>query len=231
MSIVIMRVVIFLKIDSNSEGKITVALSNEDMNELDITYDELDYSNIETRRVIWTLLDKAGQQLGKCINTDSKLLIEAAPLNEGGCILHFTFLPVNDPKSKKRLVMKKEADPILFKPFNENSMLDSVKLLSSLSNKLKSVECYKYKNKFYVSIYPKLTFSDSLIFILSEFGECNFTTNKEISFICEYGLPQRIDCFFSIGSTENKATGNENVCTCINAKTGSFGDNSAVNLN
>ena len=54
-----------MKIDSNSEGKITVALSNEDMNELDITYDELDYSNIETRRVIWTLLDKAGQQLGK----------------------------------------------------------------------------------------------------------------------------------------------------------------------
>ena len=62
-----------MKIDSNSEGKITVALSNEDMNELDITYDELDYSNIETRRVIWTLLDKAGQQLGKCIDTDSKL--------------------------------------------------------------------------------------------------------------------------------------------------------------
>ena len=59
-----------MKIDSNSEGKITVALSNEDMNELDITYDELDYSNIETRRVIWTLLDKAGQQLGKCIDTD-----------------------------------------------------------------------------------------------------------------------------------------------------------------
>lgn len=227
----ILKEVILLKIDSNSEGKITVALSNEDMNELDITYDELDYSNIETRRVIWTLLDKAGQQLGKCINTDSKLLIEAAPLNEGGCVLHFTFLPVNDPKSKKRLVMKKEADPILFKPFNENAMLDSVKILCNLSNEIKSVECYKCKNKFYFSIYPKLTFSDSLSFILSEFGECSFTTTKEISFICEYGLPQRIDSLFSIGSTENKATGNEDVCTCTNAKAGSFGDNSTVNLN
>lgn len=220
-----------MKIDSNSEGKITVALSNEDMNELDITYDELDYSNIETRRVIWTLLDKAGQQLGRCIDTDSKLLIEVSPDKEGGCVLHFTFLPLTDIKSKKRLVMKKEAEPILFTANNESDFLDCIKLLGTLKNNLISVECYKHKNKFKLLLYTKLTFSNSLVFILSEFGECCFTTNKDISLICEYGLPQRIDSLFSIGSTENEATGNENVCPCFNAKTGSFGNDSAINLN
>ncbi len=220
-----------MKIDSNSEGKITVALSNEDMNELDITYDELDYSNIETRRVIWTLLDKAGQQLGRCINTDSKLLIEVSPVKDGGCILHFTFLPPTDIKSKKRLVMKKEAEPVLFTANNESDFLDSIKLLGSLRNNLLSVECYKHKNNFQFLLYPKLTFSDSLVFILSEFGECSFTTSKEIALICEYGLPQRINSLLNIGSTENEAAGNENVSPCINAKTGSFRYDSAINLN
>lgn len=220
-----------MKIDSNSEGKITVALSNEDMNELDITYDELDYSNIETRRVIWTLLDKAGQKLGRCISTDSKLLIEVSPAKDGGCILNFTFLPLTDTKSKKRLVMKKDAEPVLFTANNESDFLDTVKLLGSLKDNLLSVECYRHKNKFQFILYPKLTFSDSLVFVLSEFGECGFAANKEISFVCEYGLPQRINSLLCIGSTENKAAGNENVCSCINAKTGSFGYDSAVNLN
>lgn len=220
-----------MKIDSNSEGKITVALSNEDMNELDITYDELDYSNIETRRVIWTLLDRAGQQLGRCISTDSKLLIEVSPAKDGGCILNFTFLPLTDVKSKKRLVMKKEAEPVLFTANNESDFLDTVKLISSLKDALLSVECYKHKNKFKFILYPKLTFSDSLAFVLSEFGECSFAANKEIAFVCEYGLPQRINGLLCIGSTENEAAGNKNVCSGINTETGSFGHNTAVNLN
>ena len=68
-----------MKIESNGEEKITVTLSNIDMADLDITYDEMDYSNIETRRVIWTILDKAQKTLGKAVDTDGKLLIEVAP--------------------------------------------------------------------------------------------------------------------------------------------------------
>ena len=134
-----------MKIDSGSDGKITVALSNEDMNELDITYDELDYSNIETRRVIWTLLDKAGQALGKSISTDSKLLIEVLPADDGGCILHFTFLPTADSKAKKRLIMKKEMEPLLFTAFDNYDFLDCIKVITDLKKRLISVECYKYK--------------------------------------------------------------------------------------
>lgn len=195
-----------MKIDSNNNGKITVALSPEDMNELDITYDELDYSNIETRRVIWTILDKAGQTLGKSIDTNSRLLIEVAPLNEGGCVLHFTFLPFSDLKTKKRLIMKKEAEPVLFTAFDESAFLDSFKALRALSERVKSVESYKYKNKFHFVIYPELTFSDSIIFVLCEFGECLTCSRDEIANICEYGLSQRIDSLLNIGSSENKAT-------------------------
>ncbi len=75
-------------------NKFIVTLSCNDLNELDITYDAMDYSNIETRRVIWTILDLVRQSTGRDIDPSGNLLIEAAPSASGGCILMFT-VPVS----------------------------------------------------------------------------------------------------------------------------------------
>lgn len=176
-----------MKIESNGEEKITVTLSQTDMSDLDITYDEMDYSNIETRRVIWTILDKARKALGKSVDTDGRLLIEVAPSEDGGCILHFTNSPVADSKSKKRLIMKKEAEPILFCPWDDNSLIDCLNIIPRLKDFIKACEIYKYKACFYIIIRPNLTFSEKVIHILCEFGTANISTEAEISKIYEYG--------------------------------------------
>ncbi len=176
-----------MKIESNGEEKITVTLTNIDMTDLDITYDEMDYSNIETRRVIWTILDKARKSLGKSVDTDGKLLIEVAPLDDGGCVLHFTSAPVSDNKNKKRLIMKKEAEPILFCPLDENSFIDALKTIPKIKDVIKNFETYKYNNKLYIVIRPKLTFSEKILHILCEFGNTITCTESEISKIYEYG--------------------------------------------
>ncbi len=176
-----------LKIESNGEEKITVTLSHIDMADLDITYDEMDYSNIETRRVIWTILDKAKKTLGKSVDTDGKLLIEVAPAADGGCILHFTSSACTDTKSKKRLIMKKEAEPILFCPWDENAFLDSLHLMENLKNSIKTAERYKYNDKLYIIVRPQITFSEKLLHILCEFGDTSVFTECEISKIYEYG--------------------------------------------
>ena len=176
-----------MKIESNGEEKITVTLSRIDMSDLDITYDEMDYSNIETRRVIWTILDKARKTLGKSIDTDGKLLIEVAPLDDGGCILHFTSTPVSDNKNKKRLIMKKEAEPLLFCPSDENALIEALKTISTLKKFIKDSEFYSYKNCFYIIIRPALTFTEKLLHIFCEFGNISVCTEYEISKIYEYG--------------------------------------------
>ncbi len=176
-----------MKIESNGEEKITVTLSDVDMTDLDITYDEMDYSNIETRRVIWTILDKARKTLGKSVDTDGKLLIEVAPLDEGGCVIHFTSSPFTDSKNKKRLVMRKDAEPILFSPWDENSFIDSLGIISKLKDFIKKFEPYKYKNCIYIIIRPKLTFSEKILHILCEFGNASVCCESEISKIYEYG--------------------------------------------
>lgn len=180
-----------MKIESNGE-KISVALSVKDMNELNITYDELDYSNIETRRVIWTILDEARRTLGKSINTDGRLIIEVAPLDEGGCILHFTSTPL-DSKSKKRLIMKKDTDPLLFRAFSEDAFIDASTLLKRYENAFNSAEFYIYNNEFFISIRPKFGFSDMLHLVFCEFGEIDECSAIEISKFREYSS-QSFDC-------------------------------------
>lgn len=81
-----------VKIVSPQENKIVVELTNADMTELDITYEEMDYGNIETRRVIWTILDRARHTLCRDIDPSGKMLIESVPTPEGGCVLYITVL-------------------------------------------------------------------------------------------------------------------------------------------
>lgn len=176
-----------MKIESNGDEKITVALSTQDMSELDITYDEMDYANIETRRVIWTILDKAKHTLGKAIDTEGRLLIEAAPLDDGGCVLHFTAMPLSDSKSKKRLIMKKDAEPIIFCPFDEDALIDALEILKKHDINLKSKEMYLYNSNYYLIIKPKISFSGIFCHILCEFGNISLSSKTSISEICEYG--------------------------------------------
>lgn len=81
-----------VKIVSPQENKIVVELTLADMTELDITYEEMDYGNIETRRVIWTILDRARHTLCRDIDPSGKMLIESVPTPDGGCVLYITVL-------------------------------------------------------------------------------------------------------------------------------------------
>lgn len=79
-----------MNISAPKENYIFIELTGEDMKKLNITYADMDYSNVETRRVIWTLLDEAKHYLGKEFEISDDLKIEALPSPDGGCLLFFT---------------------------------------------------------------------------------------------------------------------------------------------
>ena len=93
-----------MQINSPSENRIIVELTAQDMQDLDITYDDMDYSSIETRRVIWTVLDAAGKYLGKELDPTRRMIIEALPLEGGGCTLFFTILDTTVKAGRSRLI-------------------------------------------------------------------------------------------------------------------------------
>ena len=79
-----------MRIEAITRRKIVVELSPEDMDTLDITYEALDYASVETRRVIWVILDRVRECTGCDIDPSGQLLIDAMPRPTGGCILFFT---------------------------------------------------------------------------------------------------------------------------------------------
>lgn len=111
-----------------NKNKFIAELSVRDMNELDITYEEMDYSNIETRRVIWTVIDRIRETSGCDIDPSGNLLIEAVADSEGGCVLCFTIPEKRKAFSpQKTPVLKKNRGAAVYEFDSMDSFLDMIK--------------------------------------------------------------------------------------------------------
>lgn len=113
-------------------NKFLVGLNREDLRRLDITYDTMDYSNIETRRVIWTILDSVRKNTGRDIDPSGNLLIEASPDGSGGCILMFT-VPVSC--ADIGTVISKSNSVQIFEFSNSDNLLDAMSAVGTDSIK------------------------------------------------------------------------------------------------
>ena len=161
-----------MKIEMPESGKIKILLDMEDMKALDISFEEMDYSNIETRRVIWTLLDEARRELNADIDPSGRMLIEVAPSEGGGCIMYFTVLAPEPSARPRRLLMKKPLKPVVYEFDSVDSLLsigDGVKFLSA--DRPKS-ELYILGGKYRLIIYPSDP-NGALTTVISEYGTCS----------------------------------------------------------
>ncbi len=132
-----------MKINSPAENKIIVDLNEQDMLELDITYEEMDYSTIETRRVIWTVLDAAGKVLGKTLDPSRRMIIEAVPRSEGGCTLLFTILENCKNGLKQKSTLRKQVERLICEFCDLDSLFSAV---SKLENAEICTESSLYEN-------------------------------------------------------------------------------------
>ncbi len=71
-----------------SPQRLKIELSAADLDELGITYDELDYRSEHTRNIVNDLLQRIGAE-GQ-FGAQSKRIIEIFPRGEDGCIMYFT---------------------------------------------------------------------------------------------------------------------------------------------
>lgn len=123
-----------MKINSPAEDRIIVDLSEQDLLELNITYEEMDYSTTETRRVIWTVLDEAGKSLGRDLDPSRKMIIEASPKRGGGCTLSFTILDSRKPCGIQKQFLKKQEKYILCEFGNADMLMKAADCLKNLDS-------------------------------------------------------------------------------------------------
>lgn len=120
-----------MKINSPADGRIVVELSEQDMLELDITYESMDYSTIETRRVIWTVLDEAEKTLGCELDPSKKMIIEASPCAEGGCVLCFTMLEERKKPFSRKHTLRKLPDGFICDFENLDNLFSAAEVLGT----------------------------------------------------------------------------------------------------
>ena len=69
--------------------KLEITLTKKDMERFRLTAERLDYKNTETRRAVWTILDKAKRQTGFDA-AKGQIRIDALPGKAGGCVIFIT---------------------------------------------------------------------------------------------------------------------------------------------
>ncbi len=161
-----------MNIETPQEDKIIVELSGEDMTELDITYEDMDYSKIETRRAIFTILDKARHALNRDIDPSGKMLIEVLPKPSGGCIICFTVLgkEVRPSGFHNMLKIRKDTPTVTYE-------FDSLKALT---------ECAERIRKSYIDLRSSLYSLDGIYRLVVSSEDLPSAKNllSEYAFVC-----------------------------------------------
>lgn len=95
-----------MKVNVINEYRIEMELCEDELSDFDITYESMDYSDVNTRRFLRELAQNA-KMFGIDADMSGKVLIEAFRIN-GGCRVCFTFLPsrTKDAPSVKQLIKK-----------------------------------------------------------------------------------------------------------------------------
>ncbi|MCH5198881.1 MAG: hypothetical protein J1E34_08250 [Oscillospiraceae bacterium] len=92
-----------MKIESVNEYRVEIELADSEMAQLGISYEALNWEDIETRRAMWNIIN-AVRENGIDLTLSGKVLIEAGKL-KNGCRLIITVLPPRgDAASVKSLV-------------------------------------------------------------------------------------------------------------------------------
>lgn len=175
-----------MKIEALQENRIIVQLSREDMAELCITYEEMDYGNIETRRVIWTILDKARHTLNRDIDPSGRMMIETIPTADGGCVLYFTVLDKNRNTGFHTLRINKERTTFTY-------AFDSVDALTDCAIALRKTEKYLPKSSLFLLDGEYRLFMQCDLpprrcrQLMSEYGTLCAEGSMQLSFLQEHG--------------------------------------------
>ena len=157
-----------MRIVTVNEYRVEVTLTPEELDGFDITYEQLDYGNADTRRGMWTLLSEIRRVKGVDLDLSGKLLIEVRKEHDGLCRVCFTSLPAKEGQaaSVKQLV-KTETPPVLL----ETVGLDDAVRAASFCPPEWEASLYRRKNVYRLALRVRDDETEKARLRLCEFGD------------------------------------------------------------
>ena len=83
-----------MRFEKISPEKIRITLTEQDLEEYRLTYQQMDYNDPKTRSILQTLLVLAEEKTDFSCPDHSRLLIELFPAPGSGCTVSFTLLSI-----------------------------------------------------------------------------------------------------------------------------------------
>lgn len=164
-----------------NDSKLKVILDKEDFDTLDISVEELDYTNPDAKSAFENIFEHAKEELG--FDTSGyRILLQLFPSKDGGCELFITKLGKLSSQKEEELRAfkqpKKETDSIkkAYSFDSLSSLLSVCKILSSNKNAPESSAFFDKDGKWYL-----------LLSIDGDFDEDELRIISDLTFITEYG--------------------------------------------
>lgn len=181
-----------MKMELLENGCLKIVLTNEELEEMGLTFERLDYRNAETQKAIQQLLILARQETGFRHNGD--LTVEAIPL-EDGCLLLLT-----PSIARRRIRMKKAVGPYIYRVpdidglfrLAENwNRLQACRLSDSEAPGISAAgsSLYRLDDAFGLVLYPAMPLPREAGALLQEFAQPIGEGDASAAFAAEHGQP------------------------------------------
>ena len=155
----------FVKIEQLDEKTIRILLSAVDLEQMHLTYEEMDYSSAATKRAVSLILQRIRAQTDLPLD-HRRLLIEAFPESSGGCILYLNLM--DEPLRQERHGFD---TPLVF-GFDGLDPLVAVsgRLLNEFSHLIVKTELYLDESGYRLLLYTYCRMEKRIIQLLQEYG-------------------------------------------------------------
>lgn len=155
-----------MKIEVLDHKTVKVFLSAADMQNFSLTYEQMDYHDPATRKAISQILHQLRGETD--LNIDScKLLVEAFPQEEGGCILYINLILPQAEKSERNSF----DTPLIFRLETIDSVAGvSKRLVSKYSHLLIHSSLYILEGNYFLLLYTYCRREHTIISVLEEYG-------------------------------------------------------------
>lgn len=186
-----------MKIELLDQQTIKIVLSCTDMSQFAITYDDMDYDDPDTRRVILQLLQKIKQETQLDL-TDGKLFIEAFPYDQGGCILYINIVA---PHVQQVTTVSKSGfnTPLVFSFDSIEHVCNICKdLFQNYSHLIFKSSLYTFQGQYMIMLFSFFKLDRKISAIMSEYGNYYGKGELTASIIREHG-----NCIIQDTAVEN----------------------------
>ncbi len=151
-----------------NEYRVEAVLNTEELKAYGITYEEIDYKNIDTRRVLWSLLDDIRNKHGISLCFSGKMLIEVIKEGKDKIRLCFTVLTPRDEDGKSvKLLVKSEEQPFIMQFNDFEELLSAIQMLEGSEDSALYENKGKYRLVFFHAHDQKIRLNNRLC----EYGE------------------------------------------------------------